>query len=329
MCVATSGGDEGNRTPDIYLAKVALYQLSYVPVLAAARLPVGVLHRFSSTDTSVFVKLATVAADNPKVARAIEQSTILYIEDNISNVKLVERIVEARPNATLLVAMCGGLGLELAFEHSPTMILLDLQLPDISGEEVLRRLRADERTATTSIVVLSAGVTPDGAHALIEAGATGYLTKPFDISRLLELIDGHGSESVSVVETAPVPVTAPLDPRTITALHKLSANLVDGPTQLRQLAELFVHDTEMRLTELTAATREGDEGRIAALAHGLSGSSANLGARALADGCAELEREVKSGGAVGAVARLPGLLASFDEVRFALRAEFSDTRHRT
>ena len=73
---------------------------------------------------------------------------MLYIEDNPSNIKLVETILRERPAVRLLVAQQGRLGLDLAREHAPALVLLDLDLFDISGEEILRRLRADERTAT-------------------------------------------------------------------------------------------------------------------------------------------------------------------------------------
>jgi DNA-binding response OmpR family regulator len=73
--------------------------------------------------------------------------------------------------------------------HLPDLILLDLHLPDISGEDVLRRLRSDTRTATTMIVVLSADATNDQPKRLLALGASDYLTKPFDIPSILDLID--------------------------------------------------------------------------------------------------------------------------------------------
>jgi PAS domain S-box-containing protein len=117
------------------------------------------------------------------------RTTVLYIEDNESNVRLMEQIVARRPQVDLVNAMLGGTGLEMALTHQPDLILLDLHLPDIPGEQVLRRLRADPRTTGTPIVVLSADATIDQPKRLIDQGATSYLTKPFDIPRLLRLID--------------------------------------------------------------------------------------------------------------------------------------------
>ncbi|MGH9152780.1 MAG: ATP-binding response regulator, partial [Acidimicrobiales bacterium] len=116
--------------------------------------------------------------------------TVLYVEDNLSNVRLVERVVARRPGVRLLVAMQGGLAVDLAREHRPGLVLLDLHLPDMSGEEVLRRLRADRRTAATPVVVLSADATAGEVERLRARGAADYLTKPFDVARLLALIDG-------------------------------------------------------------------------------------------------------------------------------------------
>jgi CheY-like chemotaxis protein len=115
--------------------------------------------------------------------------TVLYIEDNAPNIKLVETILTLRPEVTLLAAADGRLGLELAREHLPSLVLLDLNLPDISGEEVLRRLRTDPRTAPIPVVVLSADATAGRIARLRRAGANDYLTKPFDFGQFLDLVD--------------------------------------------------------------------------------------------------------------------------------------------
>jgi len=116
-------------------------------------------------------------------------TTVLYVEDNPSNFKLVERVLNHRPGMRLLTAMQGGLGLELAREHEPDLILLDLHLPDMHGSEVLRRIREDPVISRTPVLVISADVTSNRISQLLDAGAQGYLPKPLDISEFLRMVD--------------------------------------------------------------------------------------------------------------------------------------------
>ena len=160
----------------------------------------GTLHATSQEGIgSIFtasIPLATTDSDHRAVdtrchARPMFDvpRTVLYIEDNSINVGLLEQILAYRPNVTLRVAMLGRVGLEMALNDPPNLVLLDLHLPDISGQEVLRRLRANPRTATTPIVILSADATPDQPQRLIALGATSYQTKPVKVPRILDLID--------------------------------------------------------------------------------------------------------------------------------------------
>ena len=117
--------------------------------------------------------------------------SVLYIEDNLANLTLVQRIVAERDGIEIIPAMQGRLGLELAREHRPALILLDLHLPDIGGDEVLQRLRDDPITATIPVVIVSADATPGQVQRLLNAGALTYLTKPIDVSDLLRILDEH------------------------------------------------------------------------------------------------------------------------------------------
>jgi CheY-like chemotaxis protein len=121
------------------------------------------------------------------VATAERPLVVLYVEDNPLNVTLVERVLALIPQVTLLVAPDGSRGLELAREAH--LVLLDLNLPDMKGDEVLRRLRADSETAGIPVVILSADLTQE--DRLRAAGANGYLVKPYDINALIEIVDQH------------------------------------------------------------------------------------------------------------------------------------------
>jgi PAS domain S-box-containing protein len=115
--------------------------------------------------------------------------TILYIEDNPPNYQLVEHLVEKRPGVRLVGAMQGKLGVELAVSHRPDLILLDLNLPDIQGDEVLLRLRECPETAGIPVVMLSADAMPRQIDRLLAAGARGYLTKPIEVAQFYALLD--------------------------------------------------------------------------------------------------------------------------------------------
>lgn len=114
------------------------------------------------------------------------QPVVLYIEDNLANLKLIERVLAKSP-VRLMSAMKGTLGVELAAQHRPDVILLDLHLPDIPGEEVLRQLRADDRTAGIPVIVISADATPN--HAMRSMDTAAFLTKPLDVPQFLEAFD--------------------------------------------------------------------------------------------------------------------------------------------
>lgn len=114
---------------------------------------------------------------------------VLYIEDDPVNFTLVERILEFRPALKLTHARCGEDGMDLAKAQHPRLILLDLNLPDMHGSEVLRRLQSEPTTANVPVVILSADATPSQIERLLTAGAKNYLTKPFDIDPFLAVVD--------------------------------------------------------------------------------------------------------------------------------------------
>jgi len=123
------------------------------------------------------------------MSHAGPSATILYIEDNLANLSLIEQILEARPDWRLVPALQGRLGIDLAREHAPDVVLLDLHLPDIPGEEVLRQLRASSQTAHTPIIVISADATPKTVERLLASGANAYLTKPLKVRQFLRTLD--------------------------------------------------------------------------------------------------------------------------------------------
>ena len=163
----------------------------------------GTIHVTSSPGVgSVFsIELASsapLAARNEARAQPLQAAAeradgaprlLLYVEDNPVNLKLVEEIVRFRPDLRLLTATDGPLGLSLARTHRPEIILMDLNLPGMSGLEVLEELRRDVRTSAIPVIALTANAMARDVERGMEAGFFRYLTKPIDVDRLNEAID--------------------------------------------------------------------------------------------------------------------------------------------
>jgi CheY-like chemotaxis protein len=132
-----------------------------------------------------------------RVAKAAEHSScdVLYIEDDPVNFALVKRILQGRPSIKLAHAPRGEIGISLAQTHSPKLILLDLNLPDIHGSEVLRRLQQNSETARVPVVVISADATASQIERLLSAGARNYVTKPFRVQSFVAVVDELLQES--------------------------------------------------------------------------------------------------------------------------------------
>jgi signal transduction histidine kinase/CheY-like chemotaxis protein len=131
-------------------------------------------------------RTAPVAADGGTPARP---HTVLYIEDNPANLKLVQEIVRFRPDLRLVSAPDGHFGLSLARSQKPDVILMDLNLPGLSGLEVLAQLRREPETARIPAIAVSANAMRADIERALAAGFAHYLTKPIDIGQFNEAID--------------------------------------------------------------------------------------------------------------------------------------------
>jgi PAS domain S-box-containing protein len=164
----------------------------------------GAVHVHSTVgEGSVFtvqLKTAPNPVDEDRLASAYsegEQSasigsgTILHIEDNPANARLVHQALAGQPDVRLMLAMQGSAGLDLARAHRPDLILLDLHLPDMGGTAVLKALQADADTSDIPVVVMSADATPSQIRALLATGARAYLTKPLDVREFLAVVGEH------------------------------------------------------------------------------------------------------------------------------------------
>jgi signal transduction histidine kinase/ActR/RegA family two-component response regulator/HPt (histidine-containing phosphotransfer) domain-containing protein len=282
--------------------------------------------------TSFWVDLAVCEAPADQLFDAIETEptapsirtarTVLYVEDNLSNVKLVEEILLQRPEVMLLIAMQGALALDIAREQRPDVVLLDLHLPDMTGEDVLRELRADPRTADISIVVLSADATPGQVRRLLASGATQYLTKPFDIPTLLHAIDSAPTVDPAKTEGGRIDLAGPLDGGTVRMFRELAGATSVGRARIAELITTFIEDSAKRVADLVLATDAGQWPEVRELAHSLAGSSVAFGARGVGLAAKDLEQAAKRGDRERALTLVQEIESGFVAARDELRAEF-------
>jgi CheY-like chemotaxis protein len=121
--------------------------------------------------------------------RGKRQHTLLYVEDNPANMKLVVQIIARHPDISLLTAVNGNSGVEIARASVPDVILMDINLPDIDGFEALKILRADPATAHIPIIALSANAMPREIERGQQAGFFRYITKPIKVDEFMQALD--------------------------------------------------------------------------------------------------------------------------------------------
>jgi len=136
---------------------------------------------------------AATAAPTPAVSLLAQPGgplrTLLYVEDNPANLKLVEQLIARRPAIRLLSAMDGNMGIQLARANLPDVILMDINLPGISGIEALKILREDASTKHIPVVALSANAMPQDVERGMTAGFFSYLTKPIKVKEFMDALD--------------------------------------------------------------------------------------------------------------------------------------------
>ena len=160
-------------------------------------LPVATLPSHSGTPEEMAPPPTTETVVNTTTASATHR-TILYIEDNPANLKLVARLFSQHPQARLLTAHTPKLGLELAQARHPDLILLDINMPGMDGYQLLQLLQADESLKGIPVIAVTANAMPRDIERGRAAGFRDYLTKPLDIARFHRVIQQH-------LNTAPTP----------------------------------------------------------------------------------------------------------------------------
>jgi CheY-like chemotaxis protein len=144
-----------------------------------------------SVDAPHFIngKTEPAAAARAEVRHGAPMRTLLYVEDNPANLKLVERLIERRPDLRLLTAVNANLGIAIARDKQPTVILMDINLPGISGTQALALLAEDPLTAHIPVLAISANAMPRDIERGLEAGFLRYLTKPINVLEFMSALD--------------------------------------------------------------------------------------------------------------------------------------------
>ena len=125
----------------------------------------------------------------PKTQGNAVLRTLLYVEDNPANLMLVEQIIAGHPHLHMLSARDGNHGIALARAHLPDVILMDINLPGISGVQALKILRKDTATAHIPVLAISANAMPRDIERGLEAGFSRYLTKPIKVNEFMAALD--------------------------------------------------------------------------------------------------------------------------------------------
>jgi CheY-like chemotaxis protein len=143
----------------------------------------------------------------PAVHTRTAQRTLLYVEDNQANMRLVEQLIARRPDVRLLTAVNGTLGIQVARTSQPTVILMDINLPGISGVDAMKALREDPLTAHIPVVALSANAMQRDIERCLYQGFYRYLTKPIKVGEFMDTLNAALEFAEQVLSRRePVPV---------------------------------------------------------------------------------------------------------------------------
>ncbi len=143
----------------------------------------------SATEPQLEVDTAPAAIVQNPFQHGGALRTLLYVEDNPANLKLIEQLIARRPDIRLLTAIDGHLGIQIARANQPEVILMDINLPGISGIEALKILREDPATAHIPVLALSANAMPRDIEKGLQAGFFRYLTKPIKVNEFMDTLE--------------------------------------------------------------------------------------------------------------------------------------------
>lgn len=223
------------------------------------------------------------------------------------NVRLVEVLVSRLPGVRLVVAPTGREGLAAARAERPDLILLDVRLPDMSGEEVLGLLARDELLAGVPVFAVTADDDEVLRQRLLASGARCVISKPFDVQALNFLLENEFAPGEAPPGT--------LDRRAVEALRALP--------KARRLVADFIDESRQLVGRMGCAADDHDAATLADLGHRLSGVAGTFGASRLGLLCAAIEGAASAGNLEEASRLVDGLVEELEQVAAELRDAFA------
>ena len=231
---------------------------------------------------------------------SIPNARILHVEDNPTNARLMEMIVEEVDALTLDIAGTAEAGIEQIDRLPPDAVLMDLNLPGISGVEALRILRVDPKTRDIPVIAVSANAMPEDIEAARAAGFDSYVTKPFDIRDLLATLgevlnkDSTGGKAETVTETSRA-VSADYAPLAASDIERLLTTARTLPPAYVSILRSQAASIPELISELRLARANNAPTEIETAAHKLKSQAATFGARTVRDLASRIEKLAQSG----------------------------------
>lgn len=248
---------------------------------------------------------------------------ILLAEDNPVNQEVIGAMLSRGGHRVHLVEdgeqALDALGGDLSFD----LVVLDMNMPNVSGLEALKQFRFMDTTATTPVLMLSADAMPESIRACLQAGADDYITKPVQMTTLLEKVDALTRSRTATrpeitrrKNTKTDDVDAVLDEVVLDDLF----SVITGPKKRRQLLQSFISTGEEHLFQLGVYAEQGQTGLFLERVHGFKGSAASLGVRSVAGLCIEIESQHDGLDCSAMQAYVAALRGAFQQGCSALRA---------